>query len=79
MTTFFYLMAKHRDLQRKAQAEIDQVVGSKRLPGYDDRPRLPYLEALYREVMRIAPPMPLSVPHATSEDDFYKGYFIPKG
>ncbi|KAF4619930.1 hypothetical protein D9613_004665 [Agrocybe pediades] len=79
MATFFHLMSKHRDIQRKAQAEIDEVVGTKRLPGYEDRPRLPYIEAIYREVMRIAAPLPLSVPHATLEDDIYKGYFIPKG
>jgi len=72
-------MVLNPDVQRKAQEEIDRVVGTHRLPGYEDRPFLPYIEALYREVMRWRPPFPLSIPHATIKDDIYKGYFIPKG
>ncbi|KAF9553642.1 cytochrome P450 [Agrocybe pediades] len=77
--SFFYLMAKHPDIQKKAQAEIDRVVGSKRLPDFEDRSSLPYVEAIYRELQRYAPPLPLALPHAASEDDYYKGYLIPKG
>ncbi|KDR69746.1 hypothetical protein GALMADRAFT_160252 [Galerina marginata CBS 339.88] len=77
--TFFYLMALHPDIQMKAQAEIDSVIGQKRLPDFNDRDSLPYVEAIYRELMRIRPPVPLGVPHALTEDDYYKGYFIPKG
>ncbi|KAF9553648.1 cytochrome P450 [Agrocybe pediades] len=77
--TFFYLMATNPDVQRKAQAEIDLVVGSRRLPDIDDRPNMPFLEALYREVMRLGPPLPLGLIHMLTEDDHYKGYFLPKG
>ncbi|KAF4616553.1 hypothetical protein D9613_008553 [Agrocybe pediades] len=78
--SFFYYMATCPDVQRKAHEEIDRVVGSKRLPDYDDRlsGRMPFMEAIYREVLRIAAPLPLGFPHAVSEDDHYKGYFIPK-
>ncbi|KAJ7672763.1 CyP450 monooxygenase [Mycena rosella] len=69
--TFFYAMA--------AQSEIDNVIGTHRLPEFEDRPSLPYIEALYREVMRWKPVLPLGVPHATIADDVYEGYFIPKG
>ncbi|RXW13688.1 hypothetical protein EST38_g12163 [Candolleomyces aberdarensis] len=31
------------------------------------------------ELLRWHQPVPLGVAHATSEDDVYKGYFIPKG
>jgi len=74
-------MARYPEVQRKAHAEIDQVVGSKRLPDFSDRDfgKMPYIEAIYREVLRLAAPLPLCVPHAVSEDDHYKGYFIPKG
>ena len=72
-------MAMYPDAQRKAQDEIDRVVGSNRLPSYDDRTSLPYVEALYREVMRWGPPSPLNTAHTTAKDDIYKGYFIPKG
>ncbi|KIL54000.1 hypothetical protein M378DRAFT_93279, partial [Amanita muscaria Koide BX008] len=63
----------------KAQEEIDNVVGSYRLPSYEDRPSLPYVEALYREVHRWRPVTPNGAPRATVRDDVYKGYFIPKG
>lgn len=72
-------MALNPGIQRKAQAELDRVVGKDRLPSFDDRPLLPYTEAIYREVMRWRPPLPVGLPHATTEDDVYKGYFIPKG
>ncbi|PPQ81712.1 hypothetical protein CVT25_013442 [Psilocybe cyanescens] len=76
--SFFYLMAVNTDAQRKAHAEIDRVIGSKRLPTLADRESLPYIEAIYREVLRLRPPFPLGVPHSLTEDDYYKGYFIPK-
>uniref|UniRef100_A0A8H8CKD5 Cytochrome P450 n=1 Tax=Psilocybe cubensis TaxID=181762 RepID=A0A8H8CKD5_PSICU len=77
--TFVYLMTVHPSIQRKAQEEIDRVVGSSRLPALADRKALPYVEAVYREVLRLYPPLPLGLPRATSEDDVYDGYFIPKG
>ncbi|PPQ76076.1 hypothetical protein CVT26_004597 [Gymnopilus dilepis] len=77
--TFFYLMTVHPEIQKKAQDELDRVVGSERLPDFSDRPSLPYIEALYRELLRFKPPVPMAVAHALTEDDYYKGYFIPKG
>jgi len=79
ITTFFLSMAMYPDAQRKAQEEIDRVVGSYRLPSYDDRASLPYVEALFREVLRWGPASPLNTAHTTTKDDIYKGYFIPKG
>jgi len=64
---------------KKAQAEIDRVTAGDRLPGYHDRPSLPYVEAFYREVMRWRPAFPLGVAHSVTEDDVYEGYLIPKG
>ncbi|KAF7346404.1 O-methylsterigmatocystin oxidoreductase [Mycena sanguinolenta] len=63
---------------KRAQTEIDTVIGTYRLPRFEDRPSLPYIEALYREVMRWKPVGSLVV-HATTADDVYDGYFIPKG
>jgi cytochrome P450 len=40
------------DVQKKAQAEIDAVVGPDRLPSFADRDSLPYTEALVKEVHR---------------------------
>jgi len=76
---FFQAMLMYPDVQRRAKQEIDAVVGSERLITYDDRSSLPYVEALHREVMRWRPVLPLSVSHASTSDDMYKGYYIPKG
>ncbi|KAI0280320.1 cytochrome P450 [Russula aff. rugulosa BPL654] len=50
-----------------------------RLPTFEDRPRLPFVDAICKEVKRWRPAVPLGVPHATASDDVYEGYFIPKG
>lgn len=77
--TFFYLIATHPHVQCKAQAELDSYIGSTRLPNFDDRPFLPYIEAIYREVLRWAPSAPMGAPRLAPEDELYKGYLIPKG
>lgn len=66
------------DVQRKAQEEIDRVVGQNRLPNIADRENLPYVEAVVNEVMRWHPIGPMGLPHGSSEDDVFEGYFIPK-
>ncbi|KAF8655202.1 hypothetical protein AX16_003234 [Volvariella volvacea WC 439] len=77
--TFFLAMALYPDVQRKAQAELDAIIGSHRLPDFNDRESLPYINAIVKETMRWQNVTPLSVAHATAEDDEYDGYFIPKG
>ncbi|KAI0759801.1 cytochrome P450 [Irpex lacteus] len=64
---------------KKAHAELDAVIGRERAPDYEDREKLPYVQAIARETLRWRPPAPLALPHATTEDDWYEGYFIPKG
>ncbi|KAH9917082.1 cytochrome P450 monooxygenase [Fomitopsis serialis] len=70
---------------RKAQDEIDRVVGNDRIPDLCDRNSLPYLDCMLREVYRWHCPGPLGayhvtrIPHALSEEDEYRGYKIPKG
>ncbi|KAG6861649.1 hypothetical protein C0995_013651 [Termitomyces sp. Mi166 len=72
-------MLRYPDVMRKAQAELDSVVGHGRLPGFEDQTALPYMQALIKETTRWRPIAPTAVPHATTEDDTYKGLFIPKG
>ncbi|KAI3615977.1 cytochrome p450 [Moniliophthora roreri] len=57
--TFFLAMAKNTQAQQRAQQEIDAIVGRGRLPTLDDRRSLPYVEAIYREVMRWYPALPI--------------------
>ena len=66
--TFFLMMALHPEIQRKAQAEIDAVVGTQRLPTMQDKESLPYLNCIIKEVMRVATIVPL-MPHSLDVDD----------
>ncbi|KAK7037784.1 hypothetical protein VNI00_010745 [Paramarasmius palmivorus] len=79
IATFFLVMARNTQAQRRAQQEIDSVVGRSRLPAIEDRGNLPYIEAIYIEILRLRPPSPMGVPHRTAEPDHYRGYYIPQG
>ncbi|KIJ26834.1 hypothetical protein M422DRAFT_191689 [Sphaerobolus stellatus SS14] len=76
---FILAMAMHPSVQQKAQAEIDSVVGTERLPDFNDRDSLPYVNAVLKETVRWHNIDPLNNPRLTTEDDAYDGYFIPKG
>ncbi|KAF7790551.1 hypothetical protein EIP86_001507 [Pleurotus ostreatoroseus] len=72
-------MIHYPEVMRRAQAQIDEVVGRDRLPSFSDREQLPYIEAMVKEVLRWRPVGPIGLPRQTAEDDYYNGYFIPKG
>jgi cytochrome P450 len=78
IASFILAMTLYPDIQRKAQQEIDTVVGRDNLPAFEDRPNLPYVNALVKEIARWAPVTPTSVMHSVTEDDTYEGYFIEK-
>jgi cytochrome P450 len=67
------------EVQRRAQAEIDAVVGRDRLPSFSDAPHLPYVYATMKEVLRWRPTIALGLPHVTTKEDWYEGMYIPKG
>ncbi|KAF5360606.1 hypothetical protein D9756_005151 [Leucocoprinus leucothites] len=79
LNTFILGMLKRPDVLKKAQAEVDGTVGTNRLPEFSDIPRLRYLSAVVKETLRWNPVLPMGVPHHTSEEDVYMGYYIPKG
>jgi cytochrome P450 len=63
-----------------AQRELDAVVGPSRSPTWDDRPRLPYVDAFVKEVFRWRSVAIIGgQPHAPTQDDAYKGWRIPRG
>lgn len=68
----------HPDVKRKAQAEIDQVVGEDRFPAVADRPNLPYINAMVKESLRWHT-VALMTPRKTDEDEVINGFLIPKG
>jgi fumagillin biosynthesis cytochrome P450 monooxygenase len=79
LTTFTLDMIVFRDVQRAAQEEIDRVVGSDRLPGIEDRERLPYVDALIKETLRWWPLAPMGFPHTADDDLEYAGVSNPQG
>ena len=52
-------MMTYPEIQRRAQAQLDAVVGPDRLPTLNDRSQLPYIDALLKEVLRFTPVTPL--------------------
>ncbi|KAG0700131.1 cytochrome P450 [Suillus ampliporus] len=79
VNSLFLAMTLFPDAQKKAQAEIDAVIGPDRFPSFADRDSLPYTEALVKEVLRWHAVTPTGVPHRLTEDDIHDGYHIPKG
>ncbi|XP_076838198.1 cytochrome P450 2K1-like [Brachyhypopomus gauderio] len=71
-------MAKYPHIQDQVQQEIDKVVEG-RQPVVDDRKNLPYTDAVIHETQRLGNIAPLSLPHVTSCDVNFNGYFIKKG
>ncbi|KAF8989155.1 cytochrome P450 [Cyathus striatus] len=76
---FILAMVLYPEFQKKAQKEIDHVVGKDRFPELSDRASLPYVNAVMYEVVRWHAPVPSGLPHRLLEDDIYNGMFIPKG
>lgn len=59
---FVLAITLNPEVQRKAQAEIDSVIGSDRLPNMSDQDSLPYVNAIIQEVFRWQPVTPLGAP-----------------
>ena len=60
MKSLFLAMLLYPDIQKKAQEELDSVIGRDRLPSFEDRPRLPFVDAVCKEILRWRPLAPLS-------------------
>ncbi|KAI0654114.1 cytochrome P450 [Cubamyces menziesii] len=79
LMTLFFAMASYPQVLERAHRELDAVVGSSRLPDFDDAPALPYITAIMKECLRWRIVLPLGLMRRTTEDDEYRGYYIPKG
>ncbi|KAL0383721.1 UNVERIFIED_CONTAM: cytochrome [Sesamum calycinum] len=69
-------LINHPNVLRRAVQEIDSVVGKDRIVQESDLPRLPYLQAIVKETLRLHPPAPL-IPRESTEDSTISGYHIP--
>lgn len=79
LVAFVQAMVLYPEAQKRAQEEIDRVVGQDRLPNMDDEMSLPFVRGCVKESLRWMPTNILGVPHAVTKDDEYMGYNIPKG
>ena len=52
LSSLFLALVLYPGVQKRARAELDAVIARDRLPTFDDRPRLPYIDALCRELLR---------------------------
>ncbi|CAI0464920.1 unnamed protein product [Linum tenue] len=73
------LLLNHPKILNKARAEIDNIVGNNRLVDESDYVKLPYLQGIINETLRLYPPAPTLVPHQSSEDCTVGGYSVKKG
>ncbi|KAF2198327.1 cytochrome P450 [Delitschia confertaspora ATCC 74209] len=77
---FVQAMVLYPDVQRKAQEQIDKVIGPTRPPTMGDEHDLQYIRAIVKETLRWMPTTIMgAVPHAVTKDDEYMGFLIPKG
>jgi len=70
-------LINHPACMDKLRAELDAVVGTSRLVGENDVPRLPYLQAVFKETLRLQPPAVFSQ-RETIEPVHVRGYVIPR-
>ncbi|KAL1836797.1 hypothetical protein VTJ49DRAFT_4639 [Mycothermus thermophilus] len=80
LVTFILACCAFPEPMKKAQAEIDRVVGPDRSPHWDDSPNLPYVNAFVKEVFRWRSVAIIGgQPHSPTQDDVYNGWLIPAG
>jgi len=79
LSTFILAMLANPDAQKKAQLEIDSVVGWGNLPDFNDEEGMPYVAAVVKEVLRWKSVGPLGAPHRLTAEDEYRGYRLPAG
>ncbi|KAI4330560.1 hypothetical protein MLD38_028839 [Melastoma candidum] len=72
-------LIKNPGVQKKAQVEIDRVVGFERVMTETDFSNLPYLQSIAKETLRLHPSTPLMLPHRANARVKIGGYDIPKG
>lgn len=60
-------MTLYPDAVRLAQAHIDSVVGRERMPTFGDRSKLPYIDAIVKEVLRWRPVGPIGLPRRSTQ------------
>ena len=71
-------LVHHPQWQTEIQDQLDEVVGRDRMPGLDDRPRLPLVQATIMEALRLGNVAEAALPHYTLKETSLGGYRVPK-
>ncbi|OIW07005.1 hypothetical protein TanjilG_02639 [Lupinus angustifolius] len=71
-------LLNHPEILKKARKELDIHIGQDRLVDESDISKLPYLQNIVHETLRLHPALPLLVPRSFSEDCIIRGYKIPQ-
>ncbi|KAI3785612.1 hypothetical protein L1987_44736 [Smallanthus sonchifolius] len=69
-------LMKNPKVMKKVQEEVRIVVGKKSKVDEDDLPKLIYMKAVVKEIMRLYPTVPLLVPRETTKETTLNGYKI---
>ena len=71
-------LVNNPECQAEIQNKLDEVVGRDRMPGLDDRPKLPLVQATIMEALRLGNVAEVAIPHYTLKDTTLAGYRVPK-
>ncbi|KAF2029003.1 cytochrome P450 [Setomelanomma holmii] len=77
--TNLLFLAQNPHFQDKARVELDRVCGKTSMPQWSDFEKLPYINCIVKEGLRIRPVTPIGAPHCAKEDVWYNGMLVPKG
>jgi cytochrome P450 len=78
MSWAVYLLCKHPEMQTRLREELRTQLDLDGQVSSTDIDRLPYLNAVLNEIMRVFPPVPLTL-RETAHDTSIQGHFIPGG
>jgi len=82
LTTFFWLLAKHPEVESKIVVEAEGVIGgekSKDISSFEELQQLQYLEAAAYESMRLYPPIQMDSKFCLEDDVLPDGSFVKRG
>ncbi|CAN5876098.1 cytochrome P450 [soil metagenome] len=77
LTWTWYLLDANPEARVKLDAELDRVLGG-RTPGFDDLKKLSYTDMIFKESMRLMPPV-WGLSRLVAEENVIDGYKVPKG
>lgn len=72
-------VVRHPEVMSKAKKELEETIGLGKPIEESDIDRLPYLNAVIKESLRLHPPAPMLLPRKARVDVEIAGYTIPKG